>query len=63
MSDGMYEVFAKRNRQKEPKTIEVNKYVHVKIFKDRILIVNEKAGDQICLKKTTFRKLNELLRK
>lgn len=63
MSDGMYEVFAKQNRQKAPKTIEVNKYVHVKVFRDRVLIVNEKAGDQICLKKTTFKKLYGMLYK
>lgn len=63
MSDGLYEAFAKRNRKKLPKTIEVNKYVHAKEFKDRVLIVNDKAGDQICLKKTTLKKLYELLQK
>ena len=57
MSDGMYEVFAKQNRQKAPKTVEINKHVHIKIFKDRVLIVNEKSGDLIGLKKTTLKKI------
>jgi hypothetical protein len=58
MSDGMSEVFAPRNAKKNtPKTVEINKYVHIKIFKDRVLIINEKAEDQICLKKDTLKKI------
>jgi len=57
MSDGMSEVFSPRNQKKVPKTVEINKYVHIKIFKDRVLIINEKADDAICLKKNTLKKI------
>lgn len=57
MSDGMYEVFSEQNKAKAPKTIEINKHVHVKIFKDRVLIVNDLSGDQIGLKKSTLKKI------
>lgn len=62
MSDGMYEVFAKQNRKKSPKTVEINKHVHIKIFKDRVLIVNEKSGDMIGLKKTTLNKIADSIK-
>ena len=63
MSDGLYEAFTDRSNKKTPKTIEVNRHVYAKVFKDRVLIVNEQAGDQVCLKKATLKKLNELLYK
>lgn len=53
----MYEVFAKRNTKKAPKTVEINKHVRIKIFKDRVLIVNKKSGDHIGLKKVTLKKI------
>ena len=58
----MYEVFAKQNQAKAPKTVEINKHVHIKIFKDRVLIVNELSGDQVGLKLTTFRKIASKLK-
>ena len=57
MSDGLYEVFAKRNAKKTPKTIEINKHVHIKVFKDKIFIMNELSGDCIALKKITVKKI------
>ena len=62
MSDGLYEVFAKRNTKKAPKTVEINKHVHIKIFKDKVFIINELSGDSIALKKTTVKKISEKLK-
>lgn len=58
----MYEVFARQNRKKSPKTVEINKHVHIKVFKDRVLIVNEKSGDMIGLKKTTLNKIADSIK-
>jgi len=56
MSDGMYEVFAKRNKKKlTVKKRRINKHVVIHIYSDgRVLIRNSKQGATIALKLMTL---------
>lgn len=56
MSDGMYEVFAKRNKKKlTVKKRRINEHVAIHLYSDgRILIKNTKQGSEVALKLKTL---------
>lgn len=63
MSDGLYEVFAKRNRKKKLKEYRINKHVRIMPYANgkKAIVHNDLEGTQIKLKKLTIARILKVL--